>query len=187
MAGLRKPEEGSCARIILGIDPGLAAVGFGVIGTEGGRIVHIGHGCIRTSAGNGSGQRLHFIYHAILELIQSYRPDSGGIEDLYFFRNVSSALPVAEARGVIKLAFQEAGVPLAEFSPNEIKKSVTGTARADKALVQEMVRMLLGLDTVPKPDHAADALAAAICRIHSEGPAGIVSPASPVARPDGTP
>jgi len=83
---------------------------------------------------------------------------------------------VAEARGVIKLAFEEELVPLAEFSPNEIKKAVTGTARADKGLVQEMVRMLLNLDAIPKPDHAADALAAAICRVNSEGPAGILAP-----------
>ncbi|MCE5255630.1 MAG: crossover junction endodeoxyribonuclease RuvC [Spirochaetaceae bacterium] len=169
------------ARIIIGIDPGLAAVGFGVIGAEKGRIIHIDHGCITTSSNLSSSQRLQLIYNAIGELIRRYRPDSGGIEDLYFFRNVSSALPVAEARGVIKLAFQVCSVPLAEFSPNEIKKAVTGTARADKALVQEMVRMLLGLDVIPKPDHAADALAAAICRIHSEGPAGTISPLSPIA------
>lgn len=176
MAGAFVPDETPLARIILGIDPGLAALGFGIVSFGSGRIVHVDHGCIKTSSNNDSGKRLQFIYRSIRELIQTYRPDSGGIEDLYFFRNVSSALPVAEARGVIKLAFEEELVPLAEFSPNEIKKAVTGTARADKSLVQEMVRMLLNLDAIPKPDHAADALAAAICRINSEGPAGLLAP-----------
>ena len=128
-----------------------------------------------TSAGSPSEQRLKIIFNEICSLIALHKPDAGGIEDLYFFRNVSSALPVAEARGVIKLAFAISAVPLAEFTPNAIKKAVTGTARADKLQVQEMVRILLGLSSIPTPDHAADALAAAICRMHFGGPAGIPS------------
>jgi crossover junction endodeoxyribonuclease RuvC len=157
---------------VIGIDPGLASLGYGIIAMDGGRLSHVVHGCITTSPGQESGERLDHIYTQIRSIIHLYKPDLGGVEDLYFFRNVSSALPVAEARGIIKLAFRHAGVPLDEFSPNAIKKSVTGTARADKEQVQEMVRILLGLAETPKPDHAADALAAAICRIHSFGPAG---------------
>ncbi|MEW6549017.1 MAG: crossover junction endodeoxyribonuclease RuvC [Spirochaetota bacterium] len=159
-------------RVVIGIDPGLASLGYGIIAEEGGKLFHVLHGCISTSPGQESGERLDHIYSQIRSIIHLYKPDFGGVEDLYFFRNVSSALPVAEARGAIKLAFRHSGVPLEEYSPNAIKKAVTGTARADKEQVQEMVRMILGLSEAPKPDHAADALAAAICRIHSMGPSG---------------
>jgi crossover junction endodeoxyribonuclease RuvC len=169
------PAAAPAERVIIGIDPGLASLGYGLVVERGGQIVHLFHGCLMTSASEPSEQRLKKIYEEILSLLERYRPVAGGIEALYFFRNVSSALPVAEARGVIKLAFAAAGVPLAEFTPNQIKKAVTGTARADKAQVQEMVKILLGLGAIPKPDHAADALAAAICRINSEGPAGLNS------------
>lgn len=162
-------------RIIIGIDPGLASVGYGLVAERGGQLRHLAHGCITTKAGSPSELRLAKIFSEISSLLALHKPVAGGIEDLYFFRNVSSALPVAEARGVIKLAFALASVPLAEFTPNAIKKAVTGTARADKLQVQEMVRILLGLEAVPSPDHAADALAAAICRMHFEGPAGISS------------
>lgn len=160
-------------RIIIGIDPGLASVGYGLVAESGGQLKHIAHGCITTSSKTPSAERLNTIFTEISSIITLYKPDAGGIEDLYFFRNVSSALPVAEARGVIKLAFFLAAVPLAEFTPNAIKKAVTGTARADKLQVQEMVKILLGLVKTPSPDHAADALAAAICRMHFEGPAGL--------------
>jgi len=172
-AGETRSTKVSEGKIVLGIDPGLASVGYGLVSESGGRLSHLAHGCILTLAGTPSGERLKVIYDEIASLISLYKPDLGGVEDLYFFRNVSSALPVAEARGVIKLAFAASGVPLAEFTPNEIKKAVTGTARADTALVQEMVRVLLGLDAIPSPDHASDALAAAICRLHFEGPAGL--------------
>jgi crossover junction endodeoxyribonuclease RuvC len=172
-AGKTRPTMVSKEKIVLGIDPGLASVGYGLVAESGGQLRHMAHGCIVTRAGTPSGERLKIIYNAISSLIALHTPDSGGIEELFFFRNVSSALPVAEAKGIIKLAFAVAGVPLAEFTPNEIKKAVTGTARADKAQVQEMVRLLLGLDAIPSPDHAADALAAAICRMHFEGPAGL--------------
>lgn len=163
-------------RIIIGIDPGLAALGYGVIAAgPGGQLRHITHGCIKTCSADPSEKRLASIFSEVSALLDCYKPDAGGIEDLYFFRNVSSALPVAEARGVIKLTFAQALIPLAEFTPNAIKKAVTGTARADKVQVQEMVRILLGLGGIPSPDHAADALAAAICRAHFEGPAGLDS------------
>lgn len=110
------------------------------------------------------------IFTAIENLIIEWKPDAAAMEGLFFSRNVSSALPVAEAKGVIRLAFVRAGVPLAEYSPTLIKQAVVGSSRAEKEDVQAMVRLLLGLAAVPKPDHAADALAAAICRWHHEGP-----------------
>lgn len=160
-------------KIVIGIDPGLASVGYGLVSESEGQLRHLAHGCISTSPDQSSGERLKIIYEQIRALLRNYGPACGGIEDLYFFRNVSSALPVAEARGAIKLAFATEGVPLAEFTPNAIKKAVTGSARADKRQVQEMVRILLGLDALPTPDHAADALAAAVCRVNFTGPAGL--------------
>jgi crossover junction endodeoxyribonuclease RuvC len=157
----------SSRKVVIGIDPGLASVGYGVVIEENGRLVHVVHGCITTDSSSPSELRLGMIYSEISKLLEEFTPTSGAIEALYFFRNVSSALPVAEARGVIKLAFHSFSVPLSEYSPNAIKKAVCGTARADKRQVQEMVRLLIGLETIPKPDHAADALAAAICGIHS--------------------
>jgi crossover junction endodeoxyribonuclease RuvC len=172
---MSRPAKAGAETLIVGIDPGLASLGYGVIALgQGGLLKHICHGCISTSPADPSELRLQQIYSAIQEVLALYKPHYGGIEDLYFFRNVTSALPVAEARGIIKLAFYQACVPLAEFTPNAIKKAVTGTARADKNQVQEMVRILLGLGELPKPDHAADALAAAICRAHFEGPAGLL-------------
>ncbi|MDX9826424.1 MAG: crossover junction endodeoxyribonuclease RuvC [Spirochaetia bacterium] len=170
----RPAQAADTDTLVVGIDPGLASLGYGVIALgRGGKLRHICHGCIRTSPSDPSELRLQQIYTGIQEVLESYKPRYGGIEDLYFFRNVTSALPVAEARGIIKLVFHQKSVPLAEFTPNAIKKAVTGTARADKNQVQEMVRILLGLSEAPKPDHAADALAAAICRAHFEGPAGL--------------
>jgi len=156
----------------VGIDPGIASVGYGVVQSLGGKLELVAHGCIETKATDAMGPRLALIYHAIRSILDQYAPDVGSIEELYFFRNVSSALPVAEARGVIRLAFEEKNIRLLEYSPNAIKKAVTGTARADKYQVQEMVRVLLGMTEIPKPDHAADALAAAICTLHSISPAG---------------
>lgn len=167
-----KPPAGDpTERIVVGVDPGLASVGWGVVRESRGAIARLDHGCIVTRADLPTAERLDLIYRGIRELLAAWKPQSGGTETLFFFRNVSSALPVAEARGVIRLAFAHEGVPLAEFTPNDIKKSVTGSARADKAQVQEMVRILLGLSDLPKPDHAADALAAAICRLHHISPA----------------
>jgi crossover junction endodeoxyribonuclease RuvC len=116
------------------------------------------------------GKRLLTIFAAISDLIEEWKPAAASMESLYFWKNVSSALPVAEAKGVIRLAFARASVPLTEFSPTAIKQAVSGSARAEKEQVQEMVRLILGLDGVPKPDHAADALAAAICLANHQGP-----------------
>jgi crossover junction endodeoxyribonuclease RuvC len=150
--------------IYIGIDPGLASVGYGVLRVVGARLTHIDHGVITTSAGEESGARLLAIFDAISELLRGYSPIAGGMEALYFSRNISSALPVSEAKGVIRLAFARSGVGIKEYSPVALKLGVVGDGRAEKEQVQEMVRVILGLQAIPKPDHAADALAAAICR-----------------------
>jgi crossover junction endodeoxyribonuclease RuvC len=169
MPGIPRRDGATAPRVVIGVDPGLASVGYGVLRAADGSIRRLDHGCIETASGQPMEIRLQAIYAGVSDVLARWRPDAGGIETLFFFRNVSSALPVAEARGVIRLAFLHAAVPLSEFTPNAIKKAVTGTARADKAQVQEMVRILLGLRDIPKPDHAADALAAAICAVHNEG------------------
>jgi len=123
----------------------------------------VSHGCIRTKPDLPHPERLLIIYETALTLVRDNAPGQAAMEALYFGKNVSSALPVGEAKGVLSLACVQAGVPLREFRPTEIKKAVTGVARSDKTQVQEMVRVLLGLAEPPAPDHAADALAAAIC------------------------
>lgn len=155
---------------IIGIDPGLASVGYGILESTGGRLVHVDHGCIVTTKDTPTGERLLAIFSRISELIEEWKPATAGMESLYFWKNVSSALPVAEAKGVIRLAFAKAGIELVEYSPTAIKQAVSGSARAEKEQVQEMVRIILGLADIPKPDHAADALAAGICRANNRGP-----------------
>ncbi|WP_041611473.1 crossover junction endodeoxyribonuclease RuvC [Treponema primitia] len=155
--------KASAARRIIGVDPGLASTGWGVIDIRGRRLVHIAHGSIESKADRPQAERLFSIYTAFRQILETYKPGESAMETLYFGRNVSSALPVAEARGVLSLALVEQGLVVVEFSPNAIKKAVTGVARADKSQIQEMVRLILGLDGIPKPDHAADALAMAIC------------------------
>lgn len=150
-------------RRIIGIDPGLASTGWGVVDCQSGKLKFIDHGIITTEADKVRCERLFFIMHSIRQIIEKYKPSLAAIENLYFGKNVSSAIPVAESRGVISAVVAEKGIPLLELTPNVIKKGVTGIAGADKTQVQEMVRIILGLKEAPKPDHAADALAAAIC------------------------
>ncbi len=155
---------------IIGIDPGLASIGWAVIESKGSRLARLDHGCFVTSKDLAIGARLLDIFTRVSGLIAEWHPDSAAMESLYFWKNVSSALPVAEAKGVIRLAFARAEVELLEYSPTAIKQAVSGSARAEKEQVQEMVRVILGLGEIPKPDHAADALAAAICRANHRGP-----------------
>jgi len=145
-------------------------MGFGGVESSRGRLRHLDHGCVSTSKDEPTGDRLLRIFDAVSGLVEKWKPGAGSMESLYFWKNVTSAMPVAEAKGVIRLAFARSGVELEEYSPTAIKQAVTGSARAEKDQVQEMVRLLLGLDAVPKPDHASDALAAAICRANHEGP-----------------
>jgi len=163
------PVQGPAFRIF-GVDPGLASVGYGVIEARGSKLRHLAHGCISTSADEEMAARLITIYDELAALIRLWKPDSASMESLFFWRNVTSGIPVAEAKGVIRLAFAKAEVPLVEYSPTIIKQAVVGSSRAEKEQVQEMVRILLGLSAVPEPNHAADALAAAICRSNEYGP-----------------
>jgi crossover junction endodeoxyribonuclease RuvC len=152
--------------IILGIDPGLAKTGYGVIEADGDRISHIAHDTISTDSHLGAGSRLKMIYAGICKTCESYKPDYAAVESLYFSKNISSAFPVAQARGVAILALAQNDIDTREYSPLEIKQSITGNGRADKRQVQDLVRFLLSLKENPKPDHAADALATAICCFH---------------------
>jgi crossover junction endodeoxyribonuclease RuvC len=150
-------------RRIIGIDPGLASTGWGVVDYAGGKISPVDHGTIETKADRTLAERLFFIMESIRSVLDKYKPGEAAIENLYFGKNVSSAICVAEARGVISAVLAERGLPIHELTPNAIKKGVTGVSGADKRQVQEMVRAILGLAGIPKPDHAADALGAAIC------------------------
>ena len=151
-------------KIILGIDPGLATVGFGLIKHEGSRYIHLYHGMIQTSAGDDMGRRLVKIHDELKTVICNYKPHEAGVETLYFSKNVKSAMPVAQARGVILFTLAEALVPFSEYTPLQLKQAVVGRGRADKKQIQFMLKILFNLEEPPKPDHAADALAAAICQ-----------------------
>ena len=153
-------------RRVLGIDPGLANTGFGVVDYENGRYRMVSYGCITTKSDQPHGERLLTIYSRLTAIIQEFQPDEAGMETLFFARNVTSAMGVAEARGVVSLCLAQHNIPLGEYQPNQIKQAVTGTASADKEIVERCIKMLLGLQTEPKPDHAADALAGAITHLH---------------------
>ena len=159
----KQKQTETASRRIIGIDPGLASTGWGVLDSVNGKIKYVDHGVIVTKADTPRADRLFFILQCIRNLLKKYKPQEAAIETLYFGKNVSSAIPVAEARGVISAAIAEKGIFLHEFTPNAIKQGVTGVSSADKKQVQEMVKIILGLEKIPKPDHAADALAAGIC------------------------
>lgn len=147
---------------ILGIDPGTGRLGFGVIDAHKGKLTLVDAGVVTTPAHTPTNERLEDIFDSLTEIICDLKPDRMAIEKLFFARNVTTAMSVAEARGVALLAGQKGKLPIEEYTPLQIKQSITGYGKADKKQVQEMVRLQLGLKTVPKPDDAADALAAAI-------------------------
>ena len=149
--------------IILGIDPGVATVGFGAIASEGSRLRMLRCGAVTTPAGQRLALRLATIYDDISSLIELFRPDAIAIEELFFNTNITTGISVAHGRGVIVLAGEKAGVPMFEYTPLQIKQAITGYGRADKKQMMEMVRRLLNLDAVARPDDASDALAVAIC------------------------
>jgi crossover junction endodeoxyribonuclease RuvC len=152
---------------VLGIDPGIAIVGFGFIDKIGSKLVPVQYGSIQTEAHTDPGIRLKEVYDAAVQLIETYKPDAIAIEKLFFNRNVTTAFTVGEARGVILLAGVQAGLQVAEYTPLQVKQAVVGYGKAEKHQVQEMVKILLKLSVVPKPDDVADALAIAICHAHS--------------------
>ena len=152
---------------ILGIDPGYAIVGYGVVDYSACRFSVAGCGAITTEAGEDFQKRLKSIYEDMLYVIDKYKPEALSIERLYFNTNTTTAIDVAQARGVIVLAAESKGIPISEYTPLQVKQSVTGYGKAEKRQVMEMVKNLLGLSSVPKPDDTADALALAICHAHS--------------------
>ena len=149
--------------IILGVDPGIATVGFGVISVSGHRQSLVRCGVIRTSAGTRLALRLKQIYDDISELLALYRPDAIAVEELFFNTNLKTGISVAHGRGVLILAGEERSIPMYEYTPLQVKQTVAGYGRAGKKQVMEMVRRLLSLEDLPRPDDAADALAIAIC------------------------
>jgi crossover junction endodeoxyribonuclease RuvC len=156
--------------LVLGIDPGTATTGFGIVEERpSGDLELITHGVILTAPDQGIEFRLKKIYDEISTIIALHRPDSSSVEKLFFQKNVTNAMAVGQARGVIILALATAGIPIFEYTPNEVKQSVTGYGSADKKQVQKMVQTLLAMDDIPRPDDAADALAIAICHLHASG------------------
>ncbi|MGD9092531.1 MAG: crossover junction endodeoxyribonuclease RuvC [Anaerolineales bacterium] len=153
---------------VIGIDPGTAITGYGLVKDTGnGSLTVVEYGVIQTGAQLPMAQRLLTLHQKLVKVLKLHHPDSGAVEKLFFQKNVRTAISVGQARGVALLALAEANLSVAEYSPSEVKQSVTGYGGADKHQVQQMVRALLNLQDIPKPDDAADALAVAICHLHS--------------------
>ena len=151
------------SRTILGLDPGTATTGFGVISEDGGQIKLVGCGYIATQAGEEPAERLLVVARSLEKVIRRYRPDVVAVEKLFFAKNRTTAIAVAQARGVILTVAAKHHLLLREYTPLQVKQSLTGYGRADKQQMQRMVKALLKLDRIPRPDDAADALAIAIC------------------------
>ncbi len=152
----------SDSRVTIGIDPGTAILGYGIVEGDGdSRLIEFG--VIETPSGQPMPDRLVTLYNAITELLVQHEPDELAVEQLFFARNVTTAIAVGQARGVVLLAAAQRGIPVTEYSPSEIKNAIVGYGKADKRQVQEMVRILLALEMAPHPDDAADALAVALC------------------------
>jgi len=155
--------------LVLGIDPGTATTGYGLVtDRQDGSLECVKYGTIQTPAGLSAHKRLSMLFTDLNELILLHHPDSCAVEKLFFQSNVKTAIAVGQARGVVLLAISEAGLDLGEYTPNEVKQAVAGYGSADKKQVQEMVRVLLGLPEIPRPDDAADALAIAITHLHTK-------------------
>ncbi len=154
---------------ILGIDPGYATIGYGVVDYDKNRFDTVGFGAITTPAGDPFPKRLNDIYDDMLSIIEKYKPDELSIERLYFNTNTTTAIDVAQARGVIVLSAEKSGIHVFEYTPLQVKQAITGYGKAEKRQVMEMVKSFLRLSKVPKPDDTADALALAVCHGHYSG------------------
>jgi crossover junction endodeoxyribonuclease RuvC len=152
--------------IIIGIDPGLARVGYGVIAVNNRKPGPVCYGCIETGNDQPASGRLVQIYNELTDLFRRYPPDQIAVEKLFFSKNITSAMSVSEARGVILLLAEQNKIPVTEYTPNQVKQAIAGSGRADKRQMQEMIMRLLHLTEIPKPDDAADALSIALCHIH---------------------
>ena len=177
--------------LVLGIDPGTAATGYGLVAGVGMHLQAVDHGVIETRAGVAPELRLTTIHERVCELLERHRPDALAIEELYFGANVQTAFAVGQARGVVLLAAGQRGLPASSYTPQQVKAAVCGSGRAAKDQVGRMVARLLGLAAVPTPDHAADALAVAVCELNraplgaalaGRGPAAGAAAGSPRAR-----
>lgn len=155
--------------IILGIDPGIAIVGFGIIKYERNIFTTIDYGAVTTPAHTPVHERLEMIYERLQSIIETYNPNELAIEELFFNTNQKTVIQVCEARGVILLVAQQNGLEISEYTPLQVKQSVVGYGRAEKIQVMTMVKNILKLEKVPKPDDVADALAIAVCHAHSSG------------------
>lgn len=151
---------------VLGIDPGIAITGYGVIEERDGQLEALAYGEIRTPAGDPLPLRLRRLYEGLQSLIQAHRPEAAAVERLFFGRNVTTAFAVGQARGVALLALAQAEIPVYEYTPADVKQALVGYGNAPKAQIQAMVRMLLRLPETPRPDDVADALAVAVCHLH---------------------
>lgn len=156
--------------LVVGIDPGIATTGYGFIRSpSSGGLEAVAFGVLRTEAGAPLPERLACLYQGITDLLALHRPEVAAIERLYFQRNVTTAMVVGEARGVLLLALAQAGIPVGEYTPGEIKQAITAYGSAKKPQMQEMIRLLFGLAETPRPDDAADALAVAVCHLQRAG------------------
>jgi crossover junction endodeoxyribonuclease RuvC len=152
--------------LTLGIDPGTAITGYGIVRAERDDYELLDYGVITTSANLPLAERLRILYQELSRLIEVWQPDDAAVEQLFFSRNARTALAVGHGRGVILLALANANLPISEYTPGQVKQAVVGYGRGQKGQIQEMVRLLLGMESIPTPDDAADALAVAICHIH---------------------
>jgi len=153
--------------LVLGVDPGLATTGYGLVAEQRQNLSLVDFGVIETPANLPLDKRLQQLYHELCSLVAGFDLEAVAIEDLFFSRNVRTAMAVGHARGVVLLAAAEANLAVFEYTPLQVKDAVVGYGRATKSQVQEMVRLLLGMECIPRPDDAADAIAVAICHLHS--------------------
>lgn len=154
--------------LALGIDPGTATTGYGLVRLEpDGSLLAVKYGVITTPKNTPAAERLVILYDQLQDLLREHKPETAAVEKLFFQRNITTAIAVGQARGVMLLSLAQAGLEVSEYTPNEIKQAVAGYGSAGKRQMQEMVRVLLELEFIPKPDDAADALAVAICHLHS--------------------
>jgi crossover junction endodeoxyribonuclease RuvC len=154
--------------LALGIDPGTATTGYGLVRlTRDGELLAVDFGVISTSKDSTPPARLEILFDRLNKLLKKHKPETAAVEKLFFQRNVSTAIAVGQARGVVMLCLQKAGIEAFEYTPNEVKQAVAGYGAADKRQVQEMVRAILSLESIPKPDDAADALAIAITHLNT--------------------
>lgn len=163
--------------IVLGVDPGIANTGYGIVSSGGQRLQALEFGVIQTAATSAPETRLAEIHSDVGELIRRFEVEAVSVEDLYFGANVASAMAVGQARGVVLLASGQQGVPVRVYTPQQVKAAVCGSGRADKQQVARMAARLLGLSAPPRPDHAADALAVAVCDVNRAPLAGAIAEA----------